>query len=158
LVTRREPLAAFSYDGRTKTGAEQRPYSPKIADRLMNDSVSVALIEERLEEGLMQLSRTIRRSIERLEPYTSLLLMGVPLAIVEPLKLAAVFVAGDGHWVVGLGVVICAYAVSLLITERLFILVKPKPLTLHWFAVLWSWFVVARDRRSAGCTGNGPSR
>jgi hypothetical protein len=41
---------------------------------------------------------------------------------------------------------ICAYAVSLLITERLFILVKPKLLTLHWFAVLWSWFVVGRDK------------
>jgi hypothetical protein len=78
--------------------------------------------------------------------YTSLLLMAVPLAIVEPLKLAVVFVGGDGHWLVGLGVMICAYAVSLLITERLFILVKPKLLTLHWFAVLWSWFVVGRDK------------
>ena len=74
----------------------------------------------------MQLSRAIRRSIERLGPYTSLLLMAVPLAIVEPLKLAAVFVAGDGHWLVGLGVIICAYAVSLLITEWRFIIVKPK--------------------------------
>ena len=63
----------------------------------MNDSVSVALIGERAEADLMQLSRAIRRSIERLGPYTSLLLMAVPLAIVEPLKLAAVFVAGDGH-------------------------------------------------------------
>jgi hypothetical protein len=112
----------------------------------MNDSVSVALIGERAEADLMQLSRAIRRSIERLGPYTSLLLMAVPLAIVEPLKLAAVFVAGDGHWLVGLGVIICAYAVSLLITERLFIIVKPKLLTLHWCAVLWSWFVVARDK------------
>src|ERR1700677_4015612 len=94
----------------------------------------------------MQLSRTIRRPIERLGPYASLLFMAVPLAIVEPLKLAAVFVAGDGHWLIGLGVMIFAYAVSLLITERLFIIVKPKLLTLHWFAVLWSWFVVARDK------------
>jgi hypothetical protein len=37
--------------------------------------------------------------------------MGVPLAIVEPLKLAAVFVAGDQHWLVGLSVMICAYAI-----------------------------------------------
>jgi hypothetical protein len=33
---------------------------------------------------------------------------------------------------------IFAYAVSLLITERLFIIVKPKLLTMHWFAALGS--------------------
>jgi hypothetical protein len=68
----------------------------------------------------------------------------VPAAIVEPLKLVAVVVAGSGHWMAGTVTIICAYALSLLLIERLFLVVKPKLLTLRWFAALWNWFVTAR--------------
>jgi hypothetical protein len=39
-----------------------------------------------------------------------------------------------------------AYAVSVLFIERLFRLVKPKLLTLRWFARLWRWFVDLRGK------------
>jgi hypothetical protein len=42
-----------------------------------------------------------RRRIQKLGPYPSMVLMGVPLMLVEPLKLAALFVAGNGHWLTG---------------------------------------------------------
>jgi hypothetical protein len=51
------------------------------------------------------------------------------MAIVEPLKLGAIFIAGSGHWITGLAAIICAYALSLGVVERLFIIVKPKLLT-----------------------------
>jgi len=86
----------------------------------------------------------IRRAIERLGPYASLCLLAVPAAIVEPLKLVAVVVAGSGHWMAGTVTILCAYALSLLLIERLFLVVKPKLLTLRWFAALWNWFVTAR--------------
>ncbi len=86
----------------------------------------------------------VRRAIERLSPYASLCLVAVPLAIVEPLKLVAVVVAGGGHWITGTVTIMCAYALSLLLVERLFLIVKPKLLTLRWFAVLWNWFVAVR--------------
>jgi hypothetical protein len=41
-------------------------------------------------------------------------------------------------------VMICAYAASFFVTERLFVLLKPKLLTLRWVAMFWSWFVVIR--------------
>jgi hypothetical protein len=41
---------------------------------------------------------------------------------------------------------ICAYAGSLFITERLFVVLKPKLLTLPWFAVAWQWLVAVRDK------------
>lgn len=90
----------------------------------------------------MRLIRLPRRAIERLGPYQSLMLVGVPLLVVEPLKLATVFIAGEGHWITGIATIIVAYAVSLFVTERLFKIVKPKLLTLSWFAALW--FVAAR--------------
>ena len=90
--------------------------------------------------------RIFRRSIERLGPYPSLVVVGLPVACVELLKLAAVFVLGDGHWITGTVVMILAYALSLFLVERLFAIAKPKLLTLPWFAAIWKWFVALRGK------------
>jgi hypothetical protein len=90
--------------------------------------------------------RRIRRYLEGLSAYASLLLLAVPVISVELLKLAAVFVLGDGHWLTGTIVMLCAYALSIFLVERLFTIVKPKLLTLPWFAALWTWFVGIRRR------------
>jgi hypothetical protein len=74
------------------------------------------------------------------------LILAIPLAIVEPLKLVALFVVGEGHFIAGVLVMICAYAGSLFITERLFVVLKPKLLILPWFAFAWQWFVTVRDK------------
>jgi hypothetical protein len=63
---------------------------------------------------------------------------------VEPLKLIAVAVAGKGHWITGMAMIITCYAFSLLVLERLFVVVKPKLLSLPWFARLWKLFVSVR--------------
>lgn len=87
----------------------------------------------------------LRRYVERLSPYQSLALLAIPMSLVEPLKIFAVAIAGSGHWVAGTITGVCAYAVSLLLVERLFEIVKPKLLMLPWFARLWNWFVARRD-------------
>jgi hypothetical protein len=89
------------------------------------------------------------RFVKSLGPYQSLVLLLVPVSVVEPLKLIAVAVAGEGHWIAGTAMVAGAYAVSLLFIERLFRLVKPKLLTLPWFARLWSGFVGWRGKLAA---------
>jgi len=62
---------------------------------------------------------SLRRSIERLGPYPSLFLLALPAATVEPLKLAAVAVAGKGHWITGTVLIVVCCAFSLLVVERL---------------------------------------
>jgi hypothetical protein len=89
---------------------------------------------------------SLRRTIEGLGRYPSLLLLALPTATVEPLKLAAVAVAGKGHWVTGTAMIVACYAFSLLVVERLFVVVKPKLLTIPWFAKLWEGFVSVRTR------------
>src|ERR1700687_4842615 len=89
---------------------------------------------------------SLGRFVGSLGPYQSLALLLVPVSVVEPLKLIAVAVAGEGHWIGGSGVVGGAYAVMFLFIERLFRLVKPKLLTLHWFARLWQWFIHLRGK------------
>lgn len=87
-----------------------------------------------------------RGYIERLGPYQSLLLLSIPTGLVEPLKLIAVAVAGEGHWITGTVMIIVAYGFSLLFVERLFQIVKPKLLSLPWFARLWNWGLVVRGK------------
>jgi len=81
----------------------------------------------------------LRSFIEGLGRYQSLALLAVPTSRVEPLKLVAVAVAGDGHWITGTVMIIIAYATGLLLVERLFSIVKPKLLMLAWFARLCVW-------------------
>jgi hypothetical protein len=94
----------------------------------------------------MTLLARARRRIQRLGPYQSLALLLVPLSLVEPLKLLALFVAGKGHWLTGTGMLVAAYAGSLLLVERLFRVVKPKLLMLDWFAKLWRGVLALRNK------------
>jgi len=88
----------------------------------------------------------LRRTIEGLGPYQSLVLLAIPVSLIEPLKVAAVAIAGEGHWITGTVTIIFAYAASLLVVERLFRIVKPKLLTLPWFARLWNGLMALRNR------------
>ena len=42
--------------------------------------------------------------------------------------------------------IVAAYATSLLLLERIFVIVKPKLMTLNWFARLWTWLTRARRK------------
>ena len=79
-----------------------------------------------------------------------MLLLVVPTSIVEPLKLVAVAIVGEGHWVTGTLVILAAYAASLLLVERLFAIVKPKLMMLGWLARLWTRIVNLRVVRWLG--------
>jgi hypothetical protein len=94
----------------------------------------------------MQFLQNFRRRLERLGPYASLVVLAIPLTIVEPFKLVAVLVAGGGHFVTGIFFLICTYVVSLLGTEWLFGVLKPKLMMLPWFAKSWRWFLMLRRR------------
>jgi hypothetical protein len=94
----------------------------------------------------MAFLKAFRRRLEQLGPYPSLVVLAIPLVGVEPVKLVAVLVAGDGHFITGLFFLILAYVVSLFVTERLFIILKPKLMTLPWFAKSWRWFLALRRR------------
>ena len=96
----------------------------------------------RIREAL----RKLRHSIEELGPYQSLALLALPLCLVEPSKLVAVALIGDGHWLTGTAMITAAYTASLLCVERLFVITKPKLLKLHWFAKGWAWMIVQRYR------------
>jgi hypothetical protein len=102
-------------------------------------------------------SGRVRVWIEGLGPYQSLLLLAVPVCLVEPMKLVAVAIAGEGHWLTGTAMIVAAYAASLLVIDRLFLIVKPKLLTMPWFASIWNRFVTLRTRMARGLGLRTPS-
>lgn len=80
----------------------------------------------------------LKRTIKNLGPYPSLLLLAVPTATVEPLKLVALAIAGTGHSITGTAMIVACNLLSLCAVERLFAIVKSKLLTLPWFAKFWN--------------------
>jgi hypothetical protein len=90
--------------------------------------------------------RKFRDSIEELGPYQSLALLALPVCLVEPSRLVAVALIGDGHWLTGAATMTAAYTASLVLVERIFLVVKPRLLKLHWFAKGWAWIIVRRYR------------
>jgi hypothetical protein len=118
-------MGELSPDGKTKTNADACQMATRRQGHLLT---------------------RFRRYIEGLGPYQSLMVLAIPTSLVEPLKLAAVAIAGAGHWITGTVTIVCAYAASLLGIERLFRIVKPKLMTLPWFARLWNWFIAFRSR------------
>src|SRR5262249_61145193 len=72
----------------------------------------------------MRIPRSIHRFFNRLGPYQSLLILAVPVSIVEPLKLVALFAAGGGHFFAGLLTMIFGYPGGLFLTDALFIFLQ----------------------------------
>jgi hypothetical protein len=90
--------------------------------------------------------KRMRRFIQHLNPYLSLVFLAIPVAVVEPAKLIALVIFGKGHWLTGSLVMVCAYAGSLFVVDRLFRIMKPNLLRLRWFAATWQWFISAGAR------------
>jgi ABC-type uncharacterized transport system permease subunit len=94
----------------------------------------------------MPLIDCLKRYLRGLSPYAALFVMTVPFFIIEPLKLVAAIIFGSGHWVTGILVMLVAYALSIFIVERIFLVIKPKLLRLPWFVALWKMFVALRKK------------
>jgi hypothetical protein len=78
--------------------------------------------------------------------------------MIEPLKIVSVVVAGKGHWLSGAATIAAAYVVSLLLTERLFRLVKPKVMMVDWFAAIWEKALSLRSVLRNKVSNNGQEK
>lgn len=78
-------------------------------------------------------------------PYQTLAFMLVPLAVLEPLKLLALYRIGLGHWLGGALMILFAYGFGIVVTERLFAISRDKLLSIAWFSYLY--FKIANLRQ-----------
>lgn len=89
--------------------------------------------------------RWLEASVARLPAYGILTLFIVPLAIIEPFKIYAIYQFSLGHFASGLLTFFLAKVVGLGLAERLFAVGREKLLTIAWFAWCFSRIVSIRD-------------
>jgi hypothetical protein len=89
--------------------------------------------------------RRLQTWLAGLRPSAALLVLGLPAALIEILKLGAVYWVARGHVVSGAAALLALHGASLLATERVFAVVKPQLLTIAWFAALWGRVEAIRD-------------
>jgi hypothetical protein len=93
--------------------------------------------------------------IKALPPWAALLVFGVPVVTLIPVKLLAVYLFAQGHAALGLALVIAAKVTGTAIAARLFQLTEPALMRLGWFAHIylpykrWKDGVLAQVRQSA---------
>ncbi|EHR69009.1 hypothetical protein BurJ1DRAFT_0110 [Burkholderiales bacterium JOSHI_001] len=100
------------------------------------------LFEEWGWEPLQRLMATIarlpllavmERRIAALPPYAALAVFLLPSLALLPVKLAALWLIGQGHALLGAGVIVVAKLVGTALVARLFTLTRPALMQLAWF-------------------------
>ena len=80
---------------------------------------------QRLEAGIM-----------KLPPYPALALFAAPAVMLLPLKIAALWLIGQGRVLLGVLVIVLAKTIGTAVVARLLTLTRPRLLELPWFAHL----------------------
>lgn len=84
--------------------------------------------------------------IRSLPPWAALPMFLVPMAVLFPLKIAALWMMAHHHVLVGIQVILLAKVVGTAIAARLFMLLKPTLLKVEWFARGYSWITAWKAR------------
>lgn len=96
----------------------------------------------------------VERHVAALPPLAALTVFLAPSLLLVPVKLAALWLIGKGHALLGLVVIMVAKLVGTALVARLFQLTQPALMRLAWFAALyrrwtaWKEALLARIRTS----------
>ncbi|WAC74006.1 hypothetical protein OU995_04545 [Roseateles sp. SL47] len=91
--------------------------------------------------GRLPVIRHLEAAVRRLPPYLALLVLLVPSLFLLPVKLLALWLIGQGHAAMGLGVILSAKLVGTAVVAHLFALTQPALLRLDWFRRLYARWV-----------------
>ncbi len=87
----------------------------------------------------------IAAALHRLPPYPTLALFLVPFAVLEPVKLWALWLLATGRVMPGAVALAIAHLLSIVLVERLFHATRDKLLTIGWFAEGYGWVMALYD-------------
>ncbi|HEX8166420.1 MAG TPA: hypothetical protein VF601_11610 [Beijerinckiaceae bacterium] len=90
--------------------------------------------------------RRIEAAVARLPPYPTLALFLIPMAVIWPIKLYALYLIGLGHVAYGTLAFVAAKVVGIGLAERLFAISRDKLLSIGWFARGYFFVIAIHDR------------
>jgi hypothetical protein len=91
----------------------------------------------------------VSRLVERMPPWGALLLFVIPVAIVQPLKFAALLLMLHGHFILGVVGFIVVKIVGFGAVAFLFELTRDKLMQFGWFVWLYERILVLKGKASA---------
>ena len=89
---------------------------------------------------------SLEERIRALRPYPALCLFVLPAILLFPIKILALIAIASGHAVGGVCAIIVAKLGGAAAVARLYVLTRPKLLTLAWFARWHAAFIALKDR------------
>jgi hypothetical protein len=108
--------------------------------------------------GRLPVWRQLERLIIRLPPWAALLAFGIPVLLLIPVKLLALFLLGKGHLGAGVSLVLLAKVAGTALAARLFQLTEPALMQLGWFARLYPPWKAWKDRMLRQVRASWPCR
>ena len=96
--------------------------------------------------GRLRVFELIGAGIGRLPPYVALIALAVPLIIIEPVKVFALYWTGTGHWVQGPVLLVLSYVLSILVVDRVYHAAHAPLMRIFWFNKLMTWLADLRRR------------
>lgn len=90
--------------------------------------------------------RRVEAAIGGLPPYATLAVLAVPVVLLEPPKLAALWWLATGHVVAGIALLLAAKTLGLTVILRLHAIAEPKLLSIGWYAWLHAAVLGLRRR------------
>lgn len=87
--------------------------------------------------GRLSVWRYLERLIIRLPPWAALLAFCIPVLLLIPVKVLALFLLGKGHLGMGLGLIVSAKLAGTALAARLFQLTEPALMQIGWFSRIY---------------------
>ncbi len=87
----------------------------------------------------------LERFIAGLPPYAALAALALPASLLLPLKLLAVWLLANEHFLSAALLFVGAKIASTALLARIFILTKPSLMQIGWFARAFNWFMPWKD-------------
>lgn len=113
---------------------------------LVDDAFRAFVVPAAQALARLRLMRWIEVRIAKLPPVAILLLFLIPLAIIEPFKIYALYLFGRGQFLSGVMMFVLAKVVGLGLAERLFAIGRDKLLSIRWFAWCHARTLAIRDQ------------
>lgn len=102
--------------------------------------------------GAIRAVHAIEKSISALPPRWAILAFLLPSGILIPAKLIGLHAISQGHWLLGSITFVVAKIAGMAFFSRIFNLTRPALLQINWFASLYNWIMLYRNRIHAYLT------
>jgi hypothetical protein len=89
--------------------------------------------------------RWVAERVERMPPWAALVLFGIPVIVVQPLKLASLYLMTHGHMVLGALGFVLIKIVGFGLVAFLFDLTRDKLMTFRWFVWVYDRVIWLRE-------------